>query len=159
MFSALEAWSDGEECAYGFDEHNECGGFLKPRQDIVETHGFLAHKITGTVELETVGLDYWCETNKVFPDLIKVDTQGTELHVLQAAELALEHAVAVIVEVEFNPLYEYQPLFGDVDFFLRNRGFELRALRDLNEVGGQLWWADAHYFRPEEKALAFDLDS
>ncbi len=140
-------------------EHPECGSFLRPRQDIIEPFGFTAHRITGTQEMKTVSLDYWCEANDTYPELLKLDTQGTELHILQAAEDVLFAVAAVITEVEFNPLYEDQPLFGDVDHFLRAQGFELRTLRDLNEIGGQLWWADAHYFRPSMRALAYDLDT
>jgi FkbM family methyltransferase len=88
-------------------------------------------------------------------DFIKLDTQGSELSILRGAGEALASAVGIEVEVEFSPLYENQPLFGEIDEFLRARGFELF---DLNRVywrrsgapatgRGQLMFADALYFR------------
>jgi hypothetical protein len=39
------------------------------------------------------------------------------------------------IEVELNPIYEGQPLFGDVDRFLRDRGFVLWRLSNLTHYG------------------------
>lgn len=88
-------------------------------------------------------------------DFVKVDTQGSELSILAGSTAALASAVGIEVEVEFLPLYQGQPLFGEVDSFLRASGFELF---DLNRVywrrparpaagRGQLAFADALYFR------------
>ena len=43
----------------------------------------------------------------------------------------LRTAWALQVEVEFNSIYQGQPLFGDVDAFLRDQGFVLRRLTNL----------------------------
>lgn len=91
-------------------------------------------------------------------DFIKADTQGSELFVLQGAARALESSVfGVEVEAEFAPVYREQPLFGDVDAFLRGRGlflFDLRPVRWKRAVGrdtggpyGQVVWADALYLK------------
>lgn len=91
-------------------------------------------------------------------DFIKADTQGSELFVLQGAARALESSVfGVEVEAEFAPVYRDQPLFGDVDAFLRTRGlflFDLRPVRWKRAVGrhaggpyGQIVWADALYLK------------
>ena len=88
-------------------------------------------------------------------DFVKVDTQGSELSILAGSTAALASAVGIEVEVEFLPLYQGQPLFGEVDSFLRASGFELF---DLNRVywrrqarpaagRGQLVFADALYLR------------
>ena len=63
-------------------------------------------------------------------DFLKVDTQGSELFVLEGAASALASTVTgVEVEVEFTPIYQGQPLFADVDAFLRERGYLLFDLR------------------------------
>ena len=91
-------------------------------------------------------------------DFIKADTQGSELHVLEgAAGLLAASVVGVEVEVEFSPIYIGQPLFADVDQFMRARGFHLFDLRPCywkrtagRAVGGprgQMIWADALYCR------------
>jgi hypothetical protein len=56
-------------------------------------------------------------------DLLKIDAQGSELAVLRAGEARLSQAVAVQAEVSFVPLYQGQPLIGDIDIELRRQGF------------------------------------
>lgn len=92
-------------------------------------------------------------------DFLKVDTQGSELEILQGAAQALERRVlAVEVEVEFARLYAGQPVFRDVDAFLSHRGFTLFKLRRQEWVrrsyaarphltAGQLVFGDALYVR------------
>ena len=121
-----------------------------------------------------VPFDDWCERNSVGPvAAMKIDTQGSELGVLQGAQSALASVQLLEIEVEFNPIYEGQPLFADVDAFLRARGFVLWQIRNLvhyspaalqgsnmqtQEVSwfdstpisstrraGQLFWAHAYY--------------
>jgi len=91
-------------------------------------------------------------------DFIKLDTQGSELAILQGASSVLTHSVfGLEIEVAFAELYKGQPLFSDVDSFLRPFGFDLIDLRTVSwkrSVGatvgnskGQLMYADALYFR------------
>lgn len=91
-------------------------------------------------------------------DFLKVDTQGSELLVIEGAAGSLANsAVGVEVEVEFSPLYRDQPLFADVDAALRRLGYSLFDLRPCywkRSAGvkaggpyGQLVWADALYLK------------
>jgi FkbM family methyltransferase len=91
-------------------------------------------------------------------DFIKVDTQGSEHLVLEGAAGALASSVfGVEIEVEFAPIYRDQPLFADVDVFMRNLGFHLfdlrpcywkrAAARDIGGPRGQIIWADALYLK------------
>jgi FkbM family methyltransferase len=110
-------------------------------------------------EVMTDTLDHVLETGQVHDvDFVKVDTQGSELFVLQGGENTLRKTVVgVEVEVEFAPVYNGQPLFAEVDTFLRGLGFSLFDLRpcywkrsdgtDLGGPQGQLIWADALYLR------------
>lgn len=123
-------------------------------------HGFPDWgRVLHRVEVETVRLDDVPETAGA--DLLKLDIQGAELMVLQHAEARLRDALVVQAEVEFLPLYRDQPLFGDVDGFLRARGFAFHRFYPQNSrvmapmsVGGnpfaglsQLVWADAIFIR------------
>lgn len=64
------------------------------------------------------------------PSHLKLDTQGTELEVLRGGDaLVRGHLLSVQVEAEFRSLYRGQPLFGEVDRFLVERGFEVALLR------------------------------
>lgn len=97
------------------------------------------------------------------PDFLAVDTQGSELQVLQGATACLErHVGGVKVEVEFLPIYQGQPLFAEVDGLMRAHGYELMDLNRVywkrrNHIGfegrGQLVFADALYL-PSARRLA-----
>lgn len=131
------------------------GGYslLPPAMDAVERHpGLTGGRLEGTAVVEVTTLDAWCEEQGVDRvDVIKLDTQGTELAILRGAAETLGRVRAVEVEVEFNQLYEGVPLFGDVDHYLRGKGFVLWRLRNLahyGRFGARRGWrvADAHYF-------------
>jgi FkbM family methyltransferase len=77
-------------------------------------------------------LDNWGDREGVVPiSFLKLDTQGSELEILEGATRSLRSVVAVRTEIEFNPIYAEQPLFGDIDRFLRQHGFVLWRLLHL----------------------------
>jgi len=77
--------------------------------------------VVGTREVQTVKLDDI--DGLVDCDLLKLDVQGAEFDVLLGAGRILASALIVHTEVEFIPMYEDQPLFGDIDVLLRSHGF------------------------------------
>ena len=113
-----------------------------------------------TVEIETTTLDTFCQSEGVKEiDFLQIDVQGADLLVLEGGASILANSVlAVQIEVEFSHLYVNQPLFADVDTFMRKQGFTLfdiatsRRVRDRSPIlsnthPGQLLWGDAYYFR------------
>ncbi|MGD0981213.1 MAG: FkbM family methyltransferase [Solirubrobacteraceae bacterium] len=145
-----------------------------PNEEAVRRHPELwRHEPRGTTTVATTTLDAWAEREQGKPiDVLKEDVQGAELDVLRGAEVSLRSVRALELEVEFESLYVGQPLFGDVDNFLRERGFSLWRLRDVTHcgltksrrdeasfiagsrvettrVGGQIAWANAVYVRSE----------
>ncbi len=130
-----------------------------------------------TSQIDLITLDHWAaEANVPSIDFLKLDVQGAELDVLMGGENSLKNVRALEIEVEFNPLYLGQPLFGDVDRFMREKGFVLWRLGHLvhysTEPGqrplprgdlmaydskptmvqpqpGQIFWGHAYYIRPE----------
>ncbi|MBX9702046.1 MAG: FkbM family methyltransferase, partial [Acetobacteraceae bacterium] len=123
-------------------------------------HGFPDWgRVLATEAIETRRLDDVPEAAGA--DMIKLDIQGAELMVLRHATARLAEAVVVQAEVEFLPLYRGQPLFSEVEIFLRGQGFRLhrflplvsRALRPVlvnnDPYAGlsQLVWTDAVFLR------------
>lgn len=97
------------------------------------------------------------------PDFIKADIQGSELDVLRSLPGdVFDSVMGLEVEASFVPLYVGQPLFGDLDHFLRSRHFELA---DLNKrywrehKSGQLRciFADALYFKHPDHIRRLDV--
>jgi FkbM family methyltransferase len=83
--------------------------------------------VVSTEEVLTISLDYASEKyNFVDACFVKIDTQGSELDILRSGENLLQSAVAgIYIEAEFQPFYKGQPLFSDVDAYLRSLGFSL----------------------------------
>jgi FkbM family methyltransferase len=104
-----------------------------------------------------VPLDNWWESEeRPSVSFLKIDTQGSEFDILQGAKSVLANCLGCEIEVEFSPIYKGQPLFSDVDTFLRAQGFVLWRLNDLchysekprnNGEKGRLYWANAVYLR------------
>lgn len=57
--------------------------------------------------------------------LLKVDTQGYEMQVLQGAEELLARVSGLQLELSLTPLYEGQALFLDIIEWLAQRGFSM----------------------------------
>lgn len=115
-------------------------------------------EVTKSINVQCNTLDNILKANNIHNvDFLKIDTQGSELQVLQGASKILQKSIfGVDVEVEFSQLYKNQPLFADVDIYLRDLGFSLfdinlaRLKRNkYNNVysKGQVLWAHALYFK------------
>lgn len=98
-------------------------------------------------------------------DFLQIDAQGCELAILEGAASTLRRSILGLqLEVEFGEVYRGQPLFADVDAFVRPLGFALfdlcpvhwkrRAGIGLGGPKGQLIYADALYLRDLESLSA-----
>lgn len=109
-----------------------------------------------TIAVPCVSLDDFCSAQRIERiDILKMDIQGAELRALEGARRLLAScAIGLLaIEVEFQPLYEQQPLFEDLALFLRKYGYGLYNLYDLQVVAGRLSWADAIFVCCREDAF------
>ncbi|MBE9010390.1 FkbM family methyltransferase [Pseudanabaenaceae cyanobacterium LEGE 13415] len=145
--------------------HPACSSLYPPNESLISRFNGFEHsmKPAFSIELETTTIDQFCMNENVEFDFLQVDVQGADLDVLKGARAALESCLlGVQVEVEFIPLYHQQPLFTDIDLFLRDYGLTLfdlvtdnpwcRVTRSCSPIrsatrAGQLTWADACYLR------------
>ncbi|MBD2082441.1 FkbM family methyltransferase [Leptolyngbya sp. FACHB-17] len=137
-----------------------CSSLYRPNEELLQHFSGLPALVNldHTTEVETTTLDTFCQAESIDEiDFLQIDVQGAELQVLEGAVQILNQSVLVVqAEVEFSPLYENQPLFADVDAFLRRQGFTLfdvskaqiarSPIRSINRPG-QLLWGDAIYLR------------
>jgi FkbM family methyltransferase len=112
-------------------------------------------------QIETDTMDNQLHSHQInYVDFITLDTQGSELFVLEGATRSLSNTFGLSIEVSFVPRYQEQPLFSDVNDFVRKFGFELFNLRPRNwkQFGGsradepkeQLIFSEALYLREIE---------
>ena len=97
-------------------------------------------------------------------DFIKIDTQGYELSILKGCSSYLENVVGLEVEVKFEPTYIGQPLFSEVDNYVKENGFILVDLKkyywkrknnkNTGNSKGQIIFGDALYFKSPEQILS-----
>ncbi len=101
----------------------------------------LSKKIT----VDSVKLDTLVKNGTVSqPDIIKLDLQGYELFALKGAQDVLTDVKMIFAETEFVPLYKNQPLFSEIELFLRENNFSLFHLYNLSiSAEGQLLACDA----------------
>lgn len=114
-------------------------------------------KIESQTILTTTTLD---ELKLKDADFIKLDIQGGELLALNGAINTLSKCLGLEIEVEFTPLYEKQPLYGDVASFLEKEGFVFidfvnlcRWERHQYSGYGQCVFGDGLFLRSPENIL------
>jgi FkbM family methyltransferase len=156
----------GGGATFHFARYSGCSSLYEPDPRVIDL--FMSINATtpagnftlkGTEQVETVRLDDIPELGPC--DFLKADVQGAELDVLQGATRTLGNVLIIECEVEFVPLYKDQPLFGDIQVFLRQHNFVLHKFIDINGrtfrplvLGGnifapmsQVLWADAVFVR------------
>lgn len=101
-------------------EHPMCSSLYRPNEELLKYYNNLeVVMIKKITDIETVTLDYFCDQHQITNvDYIKIDVQGAELDIFRGGKNCLRNVFAILSEVEFIPLYENQPLFGDVCQFL-----------------------------------------
>lgn len=137
------------------------GSLYEPNTPLLEKFQNLAELTTPVAQhkVETKRIDEITEIGEV--DFIKIDVQGSELSIFENAKNILADALVIQTEVEFVELYKGQPMFADVDIFLRDNGFQFctflgfgsRAFKPLicnsniNQGFKQALWSDAVYVK------------
>jgi FkbM family methyltransferase len=131
-----------------------------PNEEFLKPFPFASHLlgVKDKRRISAVTLDEACRSEGIWPDYLKLDVEGAELQVLEGGEQATAGTLTLELEVEFAPLRTGQPLFADIDVYLRRRGWCLLGLRRVHwrrsagldprgtGYGGQLTQADALYY-------------
>jgi FkbM family methyltransferase len=152
---------DGRRATFHETNWGPTGSLYAPNSRLLEKFQNLAELVTpvATHAVDTIRIDDVAEIDDV--DFLKIDIQGGELSVLQNAMRTMSSALVVQIEVEFVEIYQGQPMFADVDIFLRAQGFQFhtfdgfgsRAFKPLAPQGNvnagfrQYLWSDAIYVR------------
>ena len=183
----LALGADNNDLSLTITKEPACSSVFSPIESIYENYPALdVIRPERIVSVPSTTLDAYLATRGMGkPSAFKLDTQGSELAILKGSIDNLSEACMIDIEVEFNPLYQGQALFHEVDAFLRGQGFALWRLPQLvhytpehfsasetavesvstpparversNPGNGQLFWAQAHYVRAS--SLVWDSTS
>jgi len=135
-----------------------CSSLYAPIEALAERYPALQQiRLIEKQVIRLTPLDHWWESERrPIVDFVKLDTQGSELDILRGAQAMLVDCAGCEIEVEFSPIYHGQPLFTDVDTFMRAQGFVLWRLHELTHYPecwprpreqGRLMWSSAVYLR------------
>ena len=109
------------------------------------------HAVTKTIEVPMDTIDAFCGDHDIqHIDLLKMDTQGAELMVIEgAAKMLRSGAIRLIYsEVQFLQLYEGAALADQITAKLRQFGYDLHNFYNLHHNHrGQLCWGDAIFVK------------
>jgi protein O-GlcNAc transferase len=148
---------DGSPRTFYECNFNMTSSLFEPNMDLLAKFQHLV-QVQKTHAVETKRLDDIPELDGT--DFLKVDVQGAELMVFEGAGRILDNALVVHTEVQFVPLYKGASLFGEIDTYLRSKGFLLHRLtqvgrtfkplvfmNDVTAMLSQVLWGDAVYVR------------
>lgn len=157
---------DGKSATFYETNYAPTSSLYPPNTKLLEKFHYLNEFTTVIKEhqVQTHRLDEISEIDRA--DFIKIDIQGSELIALENGVNVLKTAVLVEVEVEFVEMYKGQPLFSDVDSFMRSQGFQFHCFsggiseqlpgrpfkplmsdNDPNKPFNQTLWTDAYYVK------------
>lgn len=152
---------DGGPAIFHETNWGPTGSLFEPNTPLLEKFHNLSEVTTPVAQhpITTVRLDDIAEIDDV--DFIKIDAQGSELNIFQNASEILASAVLIQTEVCFLELYKGQPMFSDIDAFLRKHGFQFHDFAAMGSRSfkpvmspqhpflgfGQRVWADAYYVK------------
>lgn len=128
--------------------HNPfCSSTLEPDMAVLSDYSFWPFfRVERTVECSAITLDaVWAKYGLDAMDWLKVDSQGTDLAILQGLGTRIDDVIACELEPGFLPFYKGESVFRDIDAFMAEQGFWLAHLDIQTAVR----------FRPETQKRVF----
>jgi len=161
-------WSGTETLVLNITSSPACSSVFNPNISLLnmfpESDRF---SISKKIDIKTDTIDNLYLSDKIQQiDFLKIDVQGAEFEILKGGKSFLKkNLIGIEIEVEFLEMYVGQPLFSEIDLFIRSElGLELWDLgktywkynhkdRIRTPAKGRLAFGDALYFRPIEKIV------
>ncbi len=152
---------DGNQHIFYVNDPDATSSLLPLNQELIDQFVDLEGLRTIRTEIaNTTTLDVAVEQEK-YVDFLKLDVQGAELMILQHALQTLSKTLVVHSEVSFFEIYKGQPLFSEIEHYMRSQGFYLVDLHPqchyplsgnpFNKSRDWLGWADAVFFKHLDK--------
>ena len=131
-----------------------CSGIFKPNLKHLNNYPLSERfEIIREVKINTTTIDEEFKLENI-PNFVKMDTQGSELAILNGATESLKHILGLEIECEFFEINEKQPLFSEIQKFLENYNFEfidflniVRWERKKHRFTGQPQFSDVLFLK------------
>jgi len=167
------ALGDGSTKTLHLTYYRGCSSLFEPNAEVIDMFESMSavnedgnFRIVDRLPVSTYRLDDIEECPK--PDFVKLDVQGAELMILENGREKISDAVVIETEVEFVEVYRGQPLFGELQMFMRDQGYVLHKLVDISgrnfrpiatndptDATSQFLWADAVFVKDFSKLDRF----
>lgn len=166
-FTSLPFFIGKDENSLNFYSYNLPGdsSSLLP-SEYYESHYNSSFRVNSKIHVVSKSLDSALEFINCDIDFLKLDTQGSELLILENAQKSLKNCLMIECECEFIEMYSGQPLFHDISKFLYEKKFELLYLNRVfvsrekprfKRCRGQLIFGDALFGLRFEAARHLEL--
>lgn len=153
---------NGTKQKFHLTNHSMTASLYEPNTNLLNLFQNLGDLTVPVSEewVDTQRLDDIVELN--FPiDFIKMDIQGAELQAFEGAQnRVLKDVLVIQAEAEWVPLYKNQPLFSELELFLRSHGFIVHKIMGFGtrsfkpivtnnniNAGIQQLWSDVIFVR------------
>ncbi len=153
---------DGTRQKFYLTNYSMTASLYEPNTELLSRFQNLAELTVPVAEemVQTQRLDDVTELD--FPiDYVKIDIQGAELQAFQGArDRVLKDVLVIQTEAEWLPLYKNQPLFAELELFLRSQGFMVHKFMGFGtrsykpiimenniNIGVQHIWSDVIFVR------------
>jgi hypothetical protein len=164
---------DGKEHVFHVNASELTSSLLPSNREFLKNYNYVEELLETVKEIncQTKTLDDAIGDRPV--DYLKIDVQGATKMVIDHAPKVLARCPMLVCEVEFNPLYKDQPLFGDVDSVMRDHDYMLYQIQGKERLAikpleltrredfaryGQDAWADFVYVPDHDRLATIEFE-
>lgn len=138
--------SEEKQLDFLINDYDLASSFFKPSEiQILNFPNTINQK---SIKVNVTRLDKLLINKIERPSLLKIDVQGFEFEVIKGSLGILSQIDYILLEMSLQPMYEGEPLFDEVNDFLRTMGFKIKTvLGMLQGKSGVTLQIDAFYKR------------
>lgn len=119
--ASLFATNDALVSRWRYGDGSDMGPRMRPYQEML---------------VPVTSIDEWRASCNIPPiDFIKLNVQASELSILKGCEHSLRSVLGLQLEASFVETYSGQPLFSDLDDYVRRQGFAFFDFLAPNSIG------------------------
>ena len=159
-------WNKEGKVSISFTRKPMCSSHFQPNDEFLSRFPeFDRFEITGSSDIDCHTVDSYLSDSSDPVDFIKLDLEGGELAALHGASNVLNTCLGLHVEVSFQHLRINQPLFGDINKVIKDKGIDFidfiyisRWERQGYREAGQAVFGDALFLRSPENIITLIND-